>query len=123
MLIGLILLSFSLSASAQLVLKHGVTQIGERSGVLRFEKASFRQVLVTPAIWVGLLLFCVSAVVWLFVLSRTSLSFAYPFTALTYITILAFSRFVLHEEVSRVRWLGVAFIMVGIVLVSRTTSA
>jgi drug/metabolite transporter (DMT)-like permease len=122
-LIALILLSFTLSASAQIVLKHGVTQIGERSGTLGFRVHSLREALRTPAIWMGLFLFGVSAVVWLLVLSRTSLSFAYPFTALTYGVILIFDRTVLKEEVSWFRWFGVVLIMLGIVLVSRTTTS
>jgi drug/metabolite transporter (DMT)-like permease len=74
----------------------------------------------TPMIWGGLLLFGLSALVWLMVLSRASLSFAYPFAALTYVLILLFDLFVLDETVPPLRWAGVAFIAVGIFLVSRT---
>jgi len=65
-------------------------------------------------------LFGLSAMVWLVVLSRTSLSFAYPFAALTYVMILLFDHFVLEEQVPSLRWAGVAFIGVGIFLISRT---
>ncbi len=58
---------------------------------------------------------------WLAVLSRTSLSFAYPFAALTYVLIVLFDLFVLHERIPALRWGGVAFIVLGIVLVSRTS--
>ena len=58
----------------------------------------------------GLALFGLSALVWLVVLSRASLSFAYPFAALTYVLILLFDRFVLDEQVPALRWAGVAFI-------------
>ena len=51
---------------------------------------------------------------------RTSLSFAYPFVSFTYIVILLFDGLVLHETVSGLRWAGVAFIVAGILLVSRT---
>ena len=57
---------------------------------------------------------------WLAVLSRASLSFAYPFAALTYVLILLFDTFVLDEPVSALRWSGVGFIVVGIFLISRT---
>ena len=43
------------------------------------------------------MIFALSAVVWLLVLSRASLSFAYPFVSLTYVLILLVDRFVLHE--------------------------
>ena len=44
------------------------------------------------------MLFGFSAIVWLVVLSRASLSFAYPFAALTYVMILLFDHFVLDEN-------------------------
>jgi drug/metabolite transporter (DMT)-like permease len=68
----------------------------------------------------GLGLFVLSAAVWLVVLSKVSLSFAYPFVSLTYVLILLFDRLVLHDTVSGLRWAGVALIVAGIVLVSRT---
>ena len=70
--------------------------------------------------WGGLGLFVASAGAWLIVLSKASLSFAYPFVSLTYALILLFDRFVLQESVSPLRWAGVVLIMAGIVLVSRT---
>ena len=66
------------------------------------------------------MIFGLSAVVWLLVLSRASLSFAYPFASLTYVLILLADKFVLHEDIPvaavgrRVR------IMTGIVLVAQT---
>jgi drug/metabolite transporter (DMT)-like permease len=73
-----------------------------------------------PFIWLGLALFGISAVFWMIALSRTSLSFAYPFAALTYVLILLFDRLVLKVPVPGLRWIGVLFIVTGIVLISRT---
>lgn len=120
MLIGLILVSVTLAAVAQLTLKHGMNQVSGKAGPLQLTGASLRAVAATPAVWVGLVLFGISAVVWLAVLSRASLSFAYPFAALTYVLILLFDRLVLDQPVSALRWGGVALIVAGIVLVSRT---
>ena len=120
MLIALILLSVTLAAVAQLTLKYGMDQVTERSGVLRLQASSLQDVVTTPAVWAGLFLFALSAFVWLAVLSRTSLSFAYPFASLTYVLILLADRFLLDQEVPALRWAGVAFIVVGIVLVAQT---
>jgi drug/metabolite transporter (DMT)-like permease len=79
-----------------------------------------RRVASNAAVVAGLLTFVVSAAVWILVLSRVSLSFAYPFVSLTYVIILLFDGLVLHEQVSSLRWAGVAFIIAGILLVSRT---
>jgi drug/metabolite transporter (DMT)-like permease len=120
MLIALILFSVVLAAVAQLTLKHGVDQVTASSGTLGLSSESLRGIVTTPAIWAGLVLFALSALVWLAVLSRTSLSFAYPFASLTYVLILLADRFVLDQEVPGLRYAGVAFIIVGIVLVAQT---
>ena len=106
MLIALILLSVTLAAVAQLTLKYGMDRVTASSGVLQLEASSLRAVATTPTVWLGLFLFALSAFVWLAVLSRTSLLLA--------------DRFLLDQEVPALRWAGVAFIAVGIVLVAQT---
>ena len=122
MLIALILFSVTLAAVAQLTLKHGMNLVNDEIAPARFSLTgpSLRVVIQQPYVWSGLLLFGLSALVWLMVLSRASLSFAYPFAALTYVLILLFDQFVLDESVPALRWAGVAFIAVGIILVSQT---
>jgi multidrug transporter EmrE-like cation transporter len=123
LLIALILLSVTLAAVAQLTLKHGMNQVAANTGELRLELESLRDVFTTPAVWAGLFLFGLSAFVWLAVLSRTSLSFAYPFASLTYVLILLADRLLLDQQVPLLRYAGVAFIVVGIVLVAQTRHA
>jgi drug/metabolite transporter (DMT)-like permease len=122
MLIALILFSVTLAAVAQLSLKHGMNLVNDDLAPAQFSLngASLRVVGGQPYVWGGLFLFGISALVWLLVLSRASLSFAYPFAALTYVLILVFDQFVLDETVPSLRWAGVAFIGVGIILVSQT---
>lgn len=122
MLIAMILLSVALAAIAQLALKQGMNQVNAElaPGSFSLNGASLRALVSEPFVWGGLMLFGLSALVWLVVLSRASLSFAYPFAALTYVMILLFDHFVLDEQVPALRWGGVAFIAIGIFLVSRT---
>jgi multidrug transporter EmrE-like cation transporter len=120
-LIGVIVLSVALAAAAQLTLKYGMTRVGAiRSTDLQEPVQTVLRVARQPAVWGGLILFGVSAVFWLIVLSRVSLSFAYPFAALTYVLILLFDRFILKTEVPGLRWAGVFLIITGIILISRT---
>jgi len=120
MLIILILLSVSLASLAQLTLKAGMNRVTEANGTATLTGDSMKAIITNPVVWGGLFLFGLSALVWLFVLSRTSLSFAYPFASLTYLLIVLVDLFVLKEEVPAARWAGVALIMIGIVLVART---
>jgi drug/metabolite transporter (DMT)-like permease len=122
MLIAMILLSVALAAVAQLALKNGMNEVTAKltPDPFSLNGPSFRALVVQPFVWAGLALFGVSALVWLVVLSRASLSFAYPFAALTYVMILLFDHFVLDEQVPALRWGGVGFIAFGIFLISRT---
>ena len=125
MLIGLILVSVALAAVAQLILKSGMNHV-TRDGAIPLAfgdpMGTFRRSVVVPLVWAGLLTFVVSAAVWLLVLSRVPLSFAYPFASLTYVMILVFDRFVLHQTISPLRYAGVALVIVGLVLISQTHS-
>jgi uncharacterized membrane protein len=122
MLIGLILTSVVLAGFAQITLKTGVNHVTDATGggELHMNADSLKSLLSSPIIWGGLVLFGRSAIVWLFALSRASLSFAYPFAALSYVLIVLFSVLVLHEDVPVLRWIGVAFIVTGILLVAQT---
>jgi drug/metabolite transporter (DMT)-like permease len=119
--LALILLSVALAAIAQLTLKYGMSRVGFISGSeLSSPLGTLIRIFRQPVIWGGLALFATSALFWMVALSRTSLSFAYPFAALTYVLILLFDWLVLREPVVALRWLGVAFIITGLVFVSRT---
>ena len=120
MLLALILVSVGLAAAAQITLKHGMNQVVDRTAeAFRFDTASVKAVAATPAVWLGLALFAISACVWIAVLSRAALSFAYPFAALTYVVIVLYDAF-RGESIGTLRWSGVALIVAGIILVSRT---
>ena len=124
-LIGLILISVFLAALAQLTLKHGMNQVtggGAEPLSLREPAHTVQRIVTNLSVLGGFALFVLSASVWLIVLSRTSLSFAYPFASLTYVLILVFDRFVLKESISPTRYGGVALIIAGLVLISRTHS-
>ena len=73
-----------------------------------------------PTIWFGLAAYGLGAVLWLVVLSRLDLSFAYPLLALSYILIPLLSYLVLGENVPALRWVGIAVIFMGVVIVART---
>jgi drug/metabolite transporter (DMT)-like permease len=122
MLLGLIIVSVLLAASAQIVLKHGMNHVTHELGhPFGFNAESLKTAGQTLWVWVGLALFGLSALVWLMVLSRAALSFAYPFAALTYVVIVLYDT-VRGEAVGGLRWAGVALIFAGIILVSRTPS-
>lgn len=109
--LGGVLLSVALNAAGQILFK--AARVAEPD-------ASLISLFLKPETWVGLVLYGLSAVSWLWVLSRAQLSFAYPILSLTYPIVVGLSAVVFGEAVSAVRWAGVGVIVVGVSLLART---
>lgn len=120
--VALVLTSVCLATAGQLMLKTGMARVGY-VGTARLSKPIplLMDVVKTWQVVVGLILFVLSAVSWLIVISRIPLSLAYPFVGITYVMLALFGKFVLHEHVPNLRWLGVVLIVAGIILVGRTS--
>ena len=119
---SLAILSVFIATAGQLLLRAGM----ERVGYVGFDRIArpltlIMQVAKEPRVVFGLGVFALSAVMWLVVLSRAPLSVAYPFAGLTYILTTLFARYFLNEKVTAARWLGVGLILVGIILVGRSS--
>ena len=120
MTIGLILVSVTLAAVAQVTLKAGMNHVTDANGgQLALNGDSLKQIASQIWVWAGLAIFAVSAVLWLFALSRADLSFAYPFAALGYVIIVIASILFLGEHVQPITWVGVVLIIAGIVLIAQ----
>jgi drug/metabolite transporter (DMT)-like permease len=117
----LILTSVSFGVIGQLCLKAGMDQVGELAGgnAGTLIQSAFR-VFTTPLVFLGFAFYGLSSVFWLMVLSKLDLSLAYPMLALTYVLIPLAAQFILGEQVPSLRWLGVAIISAGVVVVSQT---
>jgi uncharacterized membrane protein len=65
----------------------------------------------------GLGAYAISTAIYFYVLSRVNLSWAYGLNGITYVLTVVLAATVLAENVSIIRWLGVAVIVVGVVVV------
>jgi multidrug transporter EmrE-like cation transporter len=120
MTIGLILVSVTLAAVAQVTLKAGMNHVTDANGgQLALNGDSLKQIASQMWVWAGLVIFAFSAVLWLFALSRANLSFAYPFAALGYVIIVIASILFLDEHVQPVTWVGVVLIVAGLLVVAQ----
>ena len=77
-------------------------------------------ILHQPLFLVVGLLFAAQMVNWLKVLDKADVSFALPITALSYVSVAAVSALILHEHITTGRMAGIALILAGVVLVSRS---
>jgi drug/metabolite transporter (DMT)-like permease len=117
--ITLILLSVALNSSAQLLIKYAMSD--KKHGVGPVSPLSLAQKLPEMAfnlwLWGAVAVYGVSFVLWSMVLSRVQVSFAFPFLALSFVIVVAAGHFLFGETFSWVRVVGVAFIVVGIVII------
>lgn len=118
----LILLSIATGVAGQTVIKLGVSQPGAADSANGGLLSLVTLILKSPLVLLGLALYGVGALAWIATLSRVDLSVAYPFLALNFVLITVVSRLFLGESVPLLRWAGIAVIVVGILLVARSTS-
>jgi multidrug transporter EmrE-like cation transporter len=122
-LILFVLSSVLLSAGSQLLLKFGMTKPNVKSVLAANESLS--QIVFTiaasPSIIAGLFCFGLSAIVWLFVLSKIPLSTAYPFVALGIAITVVGGRVLFDEPISGAKLLGVVLIILGVTTVAAST--
>jgi len=71
-----------------------------------------------PRVWIGFVFSVVSLSVWLYVLSKYELNFAYSIDSMRYILIALASVFILKEKIGVLRWLGICAVIFGIILVA-----
>lgn len=114
----MLVVSVCFAVAGQFTLKTAMNEVG-RIGAKEIAAVgdTVGKALREPRLYLGLALFGVSAVFWLVVLSRVDLSIAYPFVGLSYIIVVLFARLFLHENVTPLRWLGVAIVAIGIAIV------
>jgi len=114
----ILLVSVVFAFGGQLMLKAAMNEIGHiGTQELGSPASTLARAAREPKLWTGLLLFAVSALFWLVVLSRIPLSVAYPSVGMSYVFVVLFSRLWPHEHVPPLRWVGVGIVVVGIVIV------
>ena len=118
--IPLILLGVLLNAAAQLVLKKGMTDIGHFSFTMENLVPVGIKVAMNPFVILGVIFYVVSLAVWLMVLSRVDVSYAYPLLSVGYIVAALAGKYLFHEPLGLVRWAGIIIICLGVFLITRS---
>ena len=119
LLIVLVLLfvAILLSVTGELLLKHGVNQLG----VLELHADNlvpvFIRVFTNPFVLLGFIFLFGGSIFWLSMISRVPLSYAYPMLSTSYILVLGASWLFLGEQINPVQIIGVLVIMLGVSLV------
>lgn len=116
----LILLGVLLNAAAQLLLKEGMRRIGFFEFAWSNAWPIGLQVAANPFVVAGIFLYVVSVGVWILVLSRVEVSFAYPMLSIGYIVNAVAAYYLFQENLSVTRIAGILVIIGGVYLVTRS---
>lgn len=116
-----ILIPVTAAAVGQMILKIGMGQVGEIK-LTENLWGSVMKMAVNPYVVGGLAFFGVNAFLWLVVLSKEKLSFAYPMVAFAYVVTMLLAKYVLHEEIPLLRWAGLATIIAGILMIAKSSA-
>jgi len=109
----LIFIPIILAAIGQLILKIGMNQQNGFNLIKTFTH---------PTVLLGLVFYGASLILWLLVLSKEKLSFVYPLVAFSYVVTVMMSKFILKETVPPLRWWGLAVIIIGILMIAKSSS-
>ena len=99
------------AAAGDSMLSHGMKQVGGIS-VGRLQSVIFA--VLNPWVAIGILLLLAFFATYMTALSWADLTYVLPATSLGYVILALVARFVLHEHVSPLRWIGIALITGGV---------
>jgi len=123
-LLTILLIGLVFESAGVVLLKKGMTQVGEvkiisAAEIVRVVKAGLTNSQVLLGVFFEALFF----VSLLILMSRSDISFLWPMTGLSFVFATLAAMLFLDEKVSMVRWAGVVAIMVGAGLISYSEHA
>ncbi|HVV01802.1 MAG TPA: EamA family transporter [Verrucomicrobiae bacterium] len=118
-LLIILLIGLTFESAGVVLLKKGMTGIGEVRAVTVREIARVVKIGVKePKIWLGVFfeaLFFASLII---LMSQSDISFLWPLTGLSFVFATIAAVIFLGEHVSTLRWMGVILIVIGAALIS-----
>jgi drug/metabolite transporter (DMT)-like permease len=120
LVLGLIMLDVALNVGGQLSLKHGMSKLGNFALSLSTLPPVFVQAAFNPYVILGLVCYGLGFLVWLIVLAKAEVSYAYPLISLGYVFTAILARVLIGEAVTLTRMTGILVICLGVFLVARS---
>jgi multidrug transporter EmrE-like cation transporter len=114
----LMFLAILLNVCGHLFLKAGMNKLGAIS--VDQLLMGFTKIFTTPFVILGLLSYVSSVALYMVVLSKVDVSYAYPLMmGLGYVMIVLFSWQIFGEPFSTFKWIGIVLILVGVSLLGK----
>jgi len=103
---------------SQLLLKSSINSLDLHINSVKKVIRLVINLIKTPRVLIGSIFSAISLLIWLFVLTKSDLNFAFSMDSMRYILIALASVLVLKEKINIARWLGIFAVVCGIVLVA-----
>ena len=116
--IVLILLSVLLNCAAQLLIRKGMLIEGEVG--MQNMLSHIGSMITNVWLWGAMLCYALSILLWMSVLSKVEVSYAYPFLSVGYVVSAVAGYALFNENLSPVRIAGIIVICIGVILISRS---
>ncbi|HTJ96191.1 MAG TPA: EamA family transporter [Rhodocyclaceae bacterium] len=117
---ALILSGVLLNAIAQLLLKAGTNAVGQFAFHADNIIPVGLKLALQPYILGGMACYGISLVIWIMALSRVPVSIAYPMLSIGYLINAFVAHFWFGEALVAQKLLGIGFIVIGVVLITRS---
>ena len=114
----LILLSVLLNCAAQLLIRKGMLIEGEVG--MQNMLSHIGSMITNVWLWGAMLCYALSIFLWMSVLSKVEVSYAYPFLSVGYVVSAIAGYALFNENLSPVRIAGIIVICIGVILISRS---
>lgn len=118
--LSLILLDVLLNVTGQLSLKYGMAKVGNFSLSMSTLPPIFLKAATNLHVLFGLLCYGLGFMVWLVVLSKAEVSYAYPLISLGYVFTALLARAIFGEAVGTTRLAGIFVTCLGVLLIARS---
>ncbi len=108
-------------AVGQVLMKHGMSQVGQigNPGEL-FSASTISSIFTNGYVIGGLLLYATASFLWLGALSTLNVSSMYPLLSLAYIVTAILGFIFLKEDITLLRWAGILTVIVGCFMILRS---
>jgi len=112
----LIFISVGLGVFGQLSMKKGMNSIGA-IGLKNVFSTEIFSIVSQRFVFLGIVLYVFSSMIWLVILSQEELSFVYPLISVGYIITAILSKFLFNESLTFFRFFGILLICSGVYLI------
>ncbi|MNR99791.1 putative 4-amino-4-deoxy-L-arabinose-phosphoundecaprenol flippase subunit ArnE [compost metagenome] len=116
---GYIFMTIALTVYGQIVVKWQVSKVGAMPPGVEGKLGFMLGMLLNPWVLSGFFAAFLASFCWMAALTKFPLNVAYPFTSLSFVAVLLASAVLFYEPVTLAKWVGLAFLILGVVISSQ----